>query len=99
MKRKVIKGIGIITVFALLAIFIFLLVTSLPASTPSEFKELSGEVAYKEISRNMTGDTLFIAYYYNGYPVYICEAQFETLQVPQRIAEGLYLLPNGTYVR
>ena len=95
MAKKIVIGLIVI----LFLIYLGLMASSLPDSTPSEPVELLEEVAYKEISRNVMGDTLFVVYYFNGYCSYVSEIQFESLQVPHKIADGLYLLPDGAYVK
>jgi hypothetical protein len=56
------------------------------------------EMAYKEIGHNMMHETLYEIYGNNGYITYVTESQFNTIQIPQKIGDSLYKMPNGDYV-
>jgi hypothetical protein len=86
----------IVIVVLLMGFFIFRETRSIV--TPSIYKELPRELAYKYMGHNMVGDTLYVVYDQSNYRYYINREQFITLNVPQLIGEGLYLMPDGAYL-
>lgn len=90
---------GFLIVVALIIILAGLLVGTffiVNEAVPTEYKEITEDVTYKYIGGTLFGEPVYKIYHSDGF-IYVCEAQFYEIEVPQKITDGLFLLPDGTY--
>ena len=100
---KIVKVIGLVCMFAFAGVFIWGMIDL----AAQRNKEMRGEVplpvniniAYKQEERATTAPYVRYAVYdTRGYQYYASKSEFDSLNAPQKIGEGLYRLPDGSYI-
>ncbi len=55
------------------------------------------QLAFKEAGHNMLGTVVYTIRDINGYTIYVNEAQFESIPIPQKLDDNLFRMPDGSY--